>query len=341
MKTTRIMLQGAIFLLLTACNQKPETTLSETTPVKVTTTLVKTLNGQQTMSYSGTVIPFQSIPINFQTVGTVQSVKVDEGMSVYKGQILATLDQTDLLNMYKLSETKYNQALDAFNRLKEVYDKGSLVEIKWVEMESNLHQAEAALAISKNNLGKTILTAPENGIIGKRNIEPGMSSIGISAPFELVKIDQIYVRLSVPENEIAKVKQGSVATFTVPAIGTNLFSGEVTMVGVVADRFARTYEVKVLADNPGLVIKPGMVCDISLNSDQAPANVVDYRAVTHDVNGAFVYKVNTSKTAVTKQPVQTGQTTPDGIEIIAGLQPGDEVVCVGLNKISDNSKIEL
>jgi RND family efflux transporter MFP subunit len=243
--------------------------------------------------------------------------------------------------MHKLSETKYNQALDAYNRLKEVYDKGSLVEIKWVEMESNLHQAEAALAISKNNLEKTMLTAPENGIIGKRNIEPGMSSVGISAPFELVKIGRIYVRLSVPENEIAKVKQGLKATFSVPAIGTNLFSGEVTMVGVVADRFARTYEVKILADNPELIIKPGMICDISLNCDQAPVNVVDYRAVTHDVNGAFVYKVNPSKTAVTKQPIQTGQTTPDGIEILAGLQPGDEVVCVGLNKISDNSKIEL
>jgi len=271
----------------------------------------------------------------------VQTVMVDEGMAVHKGQILATLDQTDLLNMFKLSQTKYNQALDAYNRLKEVYDKGSLVEIKWVEMESNLHQAEAAMAISKNNLEKAKLTAPENGIIGKRNIEPGMSAIGISAPFELVKIDRIYVRLSVPENEIAKVKQGSDATFTVPAIGTTIFSGKVTMVGVVADRFARTYEVKVLAENPGLIIKPGMICDISLACDHSASIVVDYRAVTHDVDGAFVYKVNPSKTTVTKQAVQTGQTTPDGTEILTGLMPGDEVVCVGLNKISDNSKIEL
>ncbi len=341
MKNRNLILQGVLILLLAACHPKPASTVKEKNPVKVTSTVVKTSDKAQTLTYSGTVIPFQTIPVSFQTVGTVKTVNVDEGMTVQKGQVLATLDQTDLLNLYNLSETQYNQALDAYNRLKEVYDKGSLVEIKWVEMESTLKQAESAKNLAKNNLNKTTLSAPEIGIIGKRNIEPGMSSIGISAPFEIVKIDKIYVRLSVPENEIAKISQGMLAKFNVPALGDVLFTGKVSIVGVVADRFSRTYEVKVLAENPERIIKPGMICDITLEYDQTATNVVDSRAVTHDMDGSFVYKVTPSKTSIIKQRVQTGKISSEGIEILSGLLPGDEVVCEGLDKLSDNSKIEL
>lgn len=340
-KKINLILQGTLFIMLIACSEKPATTVAKDEPVKVTTSVVKTAKSKQLLSYSGTIIPFQTIPVTFETPGTVKSVNVEEGMEVKKGQVLATLDPTDLQNIYKLSETQYNQALDAYNRLKEVHDKGSLVEIKWVEIESKLNQAESTMKLSKNNLNKTTLNAPENGIIGKRNIEPGMSSIGLSAPFEIVKIDRIYVRISVPENEIAKIKQGMTAKFNVPAIGDTTFTGTATIIGVVADRFSRTYEVKIVAENPERIIKPGMICDLTIECPQEDINIIDYRAITTDMEGAFVYKISPSRDAVIKQHVKTGKTSEEGIEIISGLMAGDEVVCEGLYKLTDNSKIEL
>ncbi len=89
------------------------------------------------------------------------------------------------------------------------------------------------------------------------------------------------------------------------------------------------------------MIKPGMICDLTLVGDQTSTKVVDYRAVTHDSKGTYVYKIDAARTVVVKQPVKTGRTGNEGIEIVAGLQPGDEVVCEGLEKISENSKIEL
>jgi len=329
-----------LLLLLAACSSPKESQQSVQTPIKVKTVRVKQSESKQTLTFSGTVVPFQSIPVGFQTTGTVQKVLVDEGMPVRKGQLLATLDKTDLTNMYTLSEAKYKQALDAYNRLKEVHDKGSLTDIKWVEMETNLQQAESSMNIAKNNLEKANLTAPESGWVGNRNVEPGMSAISIATPFEIVKIDRIYIRLSVPENEIAKIKPAMAATFSIPAIGNQQFTGEVSIIGVVADQFSRTYEVKVLANNPNNIIKPGMICDLTLVGDQTTSNVVDYRAVTHDNQGTYVYKVDAARTGVVKQPVKTGRTGSEGIEIVAGLQSGDEVVCEGLEKISENSKIE-
>lgn len=341
MKHKHLIFPIVLLSIFAGCSQPQTTSNTENKAVKIRSAMVKSLSGTQPLSYSGTIIPFQSIPVTFQTSGTVQTVLVDEGTTVRKGQILATLDKTDSQNMYNVTEAQYQQALDAYNRLKEVHDKGSLAEIKWVEMESNLKQAESSMKLAKNNLSKTILTAPESGIIGKRNIEPGMSSIGITAPFEVVKIDRIYVRLSVPENEIARIKSGMTAKFVVSAIGDDQYTGQVSIVGVVADQFSRTYEVKVLADNPGNIIKPGMICDLTLESEQSSTNVVDYRAVTHDTQGTFVYKLDASRSSVIKQTVKTGRISHEGIEILSGLQPGDEVVCEGIEKVSNNSKIVL
>lgn len=337
----RLFLPGILLSLLVACSAPQTQKAPQKGGVKVKTTTVRPSQGKQTLSFSGTVVPYRAIPVTFQTAGTVQSVLVDEGMLVRKGQVLATLDKTDLQNMCRLSEAQYNQALDAYNRLKEVHDKGSLADIKWVEMESNLKQAESSFNIAKNNLAKAVLTAPEAGFIGKRNVEPGMSAIGLSAPFEVVEIDRVYIRLSVPENEIAKIKQGMTASFVVPAIGDSAFTGQVSIVGVVADGFSRTYEVKVLADNPYRSIKPGMICDIAIVGEQRAANVVDYTAVSKDAKGTFVYKVDAARTSVTRQPVKTGTIGNEGIEIVSGLNIGDEVVCEGLDKLNDNSKITL
>ena len=221
----------AMTLLLIACGRHDNKSVSADSQeaIKVTTAVVKSSDSLNVLAYSGTIEAFQTIPVSFQTAGTVESVFLDEGMPVRKGQLLATLDTKDLMNMFKLSEAQYNQALDAYNRLKTVHQNGSLTEIKWVEMESNLKQAESSMNIAKNNLDKAQLRAPESGFIGKRNIEPGMSSISITSPFEIVKIDRIYVRLSVPENEISKIKEGMKATFEVPAIEKGTFTGEVAL----------------------------------------------------------------------------------------------------------------
>jgi len=258
--------------------------------------------------------------------------------------LLATVDKADAQSMFELSNSKYIQAKDAYKRLKEVHDNGSLSEIKWVEMESNLQQAASSVAIAKNNLKKSSLYSPDNGIIGKRNIEPGMSSLGSPiSPLELVKIEMVYVKISVPENEIGKIKKGLKASFKVSALDNKIFNGVVTTVGVVADQISRTYEVKITVKNPGLLLKPGMVCDVNLGIS-APDEVleVSYQAVDKDNdNNSFVFVVDTAKKIVRKRIITIGKYQNDNIEVISGLALGEKVVSEGKQKLSDNSKISL
>jgi len=208
----------AILIAMASCQQKQEAVKKESASIRVKAKLVQTASGLSNFRYSGTVEAAQTIPLTFQSSGTVDQVLVQEGDVVRKGQLLAVVNKADNQSIYNSSLAMYLQAKDAYDRLKQVYDNGSLSEVKWVEMETNLKKAESQLQIAKNNLDKCNLYAPTNGIVGKRNIEPGQSSMSSLSPIELVKIETVSVKISVPENEIGKIKKGMTAKFTISAL---------------------------------------------------------------------------------------------------------------------------
>jgi len=310
----------------------------------VTTVNVKKEKVITTLRYSGTIEALQTIPLTFQTNGIVEKVLVEPGDQIQKGQLLATLDEADARNMYQITQVKYDQAKDAYDRLKSVHDKGSLPEIKWIEMETNLEQARSSREISKNNLEKCKLYAPVSGVIGRRNIEPGMSSLSIgSAPLELVDIKQVYVKISVPENEIAKIKKGMETHFSVSALGDKAFGGEISNISPVADMISRTYEAKIKVGNPGAELKPGMVCDVTI--DQATVKemvLIPGKSVSVDhENNRYVYLVDPAQNRVKKQKIQTGEYQGELVEVLSGLTQGQLIVNEGKEKLIDNSLISL
>jgi RND family efflux transporter MFP subunit len=340
---TRIVYSIALFCMLSACQHSNDRiSLSDTPQVfRVTTKTIGQIPDNNELRYSGTIEPSQTIALMFKGPGTVENVFVEEGDFVKKGQPLATTDKTTAQNLYNASVASYEQATDAYSRLKSVHEKGSLTDIKWVEMETKLKQAESQMLITRSNLEDCTLTAPDNGMIGRRNIEPGQSTVGISSPFTLVKIDKIMVKVSVPESEIGKISKGMQASFSVAALGDQLFTGNVSKVGIVAEWLSRTYDVKILAENPQHKIKPGMICDVRLSlSGERSVIVVPSKAVSMDSDGkSYVWLVNVQGKTASKVEVKLGRYNQAGIEVCSGLKTNDLVVVDGKEKLSENSSI--
>jgi len=341
----KVVSLAVVMTIIAGCSpkQNQEKNVAEKS-IKISTTEVISEKIEVDLRYSGTIEPSQTIPLSFQTIGTVEKVMVDAGDAVKKGQLLATIDKGSMLNMYDIAQAKYQQAKDAYDRLKTVHEQGSLPEIKWVEMETNLEQAKSSLDLSRNNLDKCYMRAPEDGIIGRRNIEPGMSSISLTAsPLELVKINLVFVKISVPENEIGQIHKGIKANFTVSALNNKSFKGEVTNISPVADVFSRTYDAKITVNNSNLDLKPGMVCDVTLNlKSEKELVLIPYQSVTKDKEGnAYVYVVDTAQKRVKKQIIQPGYYHGNDLEVFSGLKQGQIVVKEGKEKLSDNSLISL
>jgi len=327
--------------MIAGCARKDETAKVES-PIGVTTATVVNQSVVERLNFSGTVEAGQTIPLSFEMTGTVQSVLVEAGDAVSKGQLLATIDKTDARNMYEMTLAKQKQAQDAYDRLKSVYEKGSLPEVKWIEMQTNLEQANSSLKIAENNLKKCELKSPVSGIVGTRNVEPGMSALSLTgAPIEIVDLKTVNIKISIPEKEIGKLKKGTLSTFTVGALGGKEFDGKVTTISPVADRLSRTYEAKIQVNNRGGELKPGMVCDVRIDiADSQKRLLLPYLCVSKDnENQQYVYLVDKKSNTAQKRIVTTGNYYDKFLEITSGLNEGDLVVKNGKDKLTNNCLI--
>lgn len=323
-------------------NQSQAQTKSINQPLKVTIAKAELSPVEGNLSYSGTIEPAHSTPLSFLMPGLVKEVYVKEGHSVVKGQLLARLSQETQQSGYELALAKQKQAEDAYKRLQPVYKNGSLPEIKWVEIKTGMAQAKAATQMAKTNLNNGNLYAPTNGVIGRKMLETGMTVLPGSPVMQLVKLNKLLVKIPVPENEIGQIKKGQSAVIKIPALQNQQFTGMVTEIGVMANTISRTYDVKIAINNSQNKIKPGMMCNASLLQQRGARLLVPYQAVSNDMEGrTYVYIVNREKMEAQKQAIKTGLFRQNKIEVLSGLQTGQQIIVKGKHKLSNHSKISI
>ena len=157
--------------------------------------------------YVGAIEEESSAALSFPVAGTVARTFADEGRRVGKGLLLAELDPTSARRTFEAAEAALNQVKDACARLKQLYDAESLPEIKWVEAQTRLRQAEAAFGIAKKNLEDCSLYAPFSGVVGQRRISAGETALPGVPVLTLLEVGRVKVRFSVPEQEIARLEE--------------------------------------------------------------------------------------------------------------------------------------
>lgn len=304
---------------------------------------VKAVQADQEITYSGTIAAYKTIPLGFSVSGTVKDVFVSEGDEVKKGRLLAELNPETYKNSYTMALASRKQAEDAFKRLQTMYRNGNLPEIKMIDIATKAQQAKASAAIAKKKLDDCRLYAASEGIVGKRSIEIGQNVIpGVNA-ITIVKIEEVYARISVTENEISRITIGNEANIVIPAIGSTVFRGKVKEIGVMGDPLAHTYKVGIIMANTENSLKPGMICNVRLHQKGTPIPLmVPMEAVMIGNDGKrFVYTVDGSGLKASKRYVTTGRLLNDGIEVIEGLKQGEQVVTSGQHKLWDTSAIQI
>ena len=329
-------------LFLTSCAKKQTTAQTDKIiPVKVMA--IGFSDYSYSRNYVGTVEESSAVSLSFSTMGTVERIYVSEGERVTKGQLLAALNGNSAQNAYDVAQSTLYQAQDAYNRLKPMHDKGSITDIKFVEVETGLEKAKSMEAIAKKNLEDCKLYAPMSGVIAKRSIEEGMNIMPSLSAFKLVSIDEVNINVSVPENEIGSIKTGQPARITVPALDNSEFKGVIDKKGVEANPVSHTYSLKIKTGNPKMELMPGMVCKVFLQNDKGDNDkqiIIPNKCVRISPdNKQFVWLAdgNTAK----RRFVTAGSLSDYGIIIESGLSEGDKLIVEGFNKISEGMQISI
>lgn len=307
--------------------------------VRVETAVVGESDTATASNYSGTVEESSGTVASFSVVGTVQTLNVSAGDYVKKGQLIATVDATNLRNAYDISHAALVQAQDAYNRMKMLHDAEAVAEIKWVEMQQTLKQAQSAEAIARKTLSDANLYAPQSGYVSEKFIDAGMTVAPGVPVIKIVDIDPVKVNISIPENEIADIPAKGEVDISVPALGGKRYTGTISEKGVAANPLTRAYDVKILVDNKSGELLPGMICDVTLNTDSTNrAMTVPTDAVMLAADNSHYVWLDSAGYAV-KRAVVTGPLTDNGIIIRSGISNGDSIIVKGQQKVSRGTRV--
>lgn len=321
-----------------SCNRTPKPTAAPSVRVKIEP--VEQLMLSTGRSYSGTVEESSGSVLSFSSAGTIRQLHVSVGDHVVKGQLIASLDPSNLHHAYEIAAATLNQAQDAYSRMKQLHDANALPDIKWVEVQNALSQAQNAAAIAKKGLDDANLYAPVSGYISEKMADAGMNVAPGMPVVKLVDISPVKVNISIPENVIAGIANNASAQITVDAIGGKNFIGHLKEKSVAANPLSRSYDIKFEVANPNGELLPGMICNVALATDTLqnvlalPSDAVLLDADNHN----FVWLATRGR-AEKRIVTVDGMTSGTRIIISSGLEVGDSVIVSGQQKVSQGTHV--
>lgn len=342
-------------LVISSCSEKKQQA-GQSQPVKVKTMPVGVSAAGGGQAYSGVIEEMSGTSLSFAGAGTVKTLNVSEGQFVAKGQVLGAIDPQTMQNTVNMArattaqaEDALKQAEDAYGRMKLLHDNGSLPEIQWIDVQTKLSQAQqmvrqarASEQIARKGLTDTRLLAPFSGYVAQKLVDIGSNVVPGMPVIKLVKIDQVKVNISVPEEEISAISKGQTIHVTVAALGGKRFTARVIERGVSADPLSRSYEVKAVIANLSHELLPGMIAGVEGMASVAhktrtcvslPATIVQIDAD----NKPFVWIVQDGKAE--KRMITVGENSGDNVMVTAGLSTGDKVIVEGQQKVSTGMQV--
>lgn len=296
------------------------------------------------VKFSGTLEEEQTTVLSFSTAGTITEFLLEEGQHVSKGQYIGSVDMAQAQRAHETTLATLEQAQDAYNRIKMLYDNQSVPEIKWVEVQTKLREAQSSEQIARRTMEDCKLYSPTSGIVTEKIVQQGQNVAPGMPVAKITGVSNLKARISVPESEIAAIHLGQKAVMEVAALGNKRYNVEVCEKCVLANQLSRSYDVKfaILGAQQGLM--SGMIANVVFNSDKQPrtngavvipANIIQI----DDNNKSFVWTVVNGKAA--KTLVECGDFAGAGVVIESGLKAGDKVIAEGQHKVCEGTPVVL
>ncbi len=315
---------------------------------------------KKTISVTGTLEVLNSYTVASKISGMVTQVLVDFNQRVGKGQLLATIDSSEIdQNLLKMSAKLEIAKLELQSAKQDLAGKKNLfkdnliskkemerAELQYKQILSQHKQILIDYNIAVKNKSNSRVTSPTTGIVVSREIDPYMMVSEKKVLFVVAEsLKKMRLIISVDETDIGFIKNGQKVSFTVSAYPEDTFTGTIDQVrfNPITKGEVVTYESVVLCDNSELLLKPGMTATATIevaNKDgvlRVPnqALIVSPVEVKEMSMGKYVWvkeDLSLGKLPVRRVKIETGIMGDHYAEVLSGkIKEGDDVL-IGVHK---------
>ncbi|MDO6618898.1 MULTISPECIES: efflux RND transporter periplasmic adaptor subunit [unclassified Shewanella] len=344
--TSSVFCITAFSIMLSGCNGEQETAAEEekyAVPVEVSQ--VTQGNVSSFYSTTATLEAPEEAHVVTRIAGLITSINVEEGDRVTKGQALATIDAKRQQFDYQRALAEVQIIEQELNRLKQMKNKEFVSQDVMAKLEFNLQAAMAQRDLAELYVIESRIVSPIDGIVATRHVKKGNMAKEFEELFYIVNQDELHGIVHLPEQQLNSLRLGQEARIS-NQYANNKGSTEqdiianVLRISPIVDAQSGTFKVTIAINNKDATLKAGMFTRVELKYDTHNDVVtVPFNAIINqdDTQALYVIKDNTAN----RREVILGYRENDKVEILSGVQSGEQIVIRGQQNLKDLSLVEI
>jgi RND family efflux transporter MFP subunit len=356
LKTTII---ASLFALLTSCNGDKKEVVTNEPAIAVKVSGISENDNSPFVTASGKIEAENSANLSTRMMGFVTRIHVQVGQKVNAGQLLVSINNTDLLAKKAQVDANILQATAGYNNAKKDYDRfvnlfkqQSASQKELDDMTARYEMAKAGLEGAKQMRNEVMaqfsysnITAPFSGVVTNTFVKegdmanPGMPLISIEGA------SRLQVTAMVSENDINTIKKGMPVKVLVKSSNVTL-SGKVSEVSVSAKNTGGQYLVKINLDKTDRSVLSGMFVNVQFpieNKAETTANdkvLVPENALVKQGQLTGIYTIGNGNTAILRW-LRTGKTFGNQVEVLSGLSINEQYIISAEGKLFNGAKVSV
>ncbi|ABM24570.1 MULTISPECIES: efflux RND transporter periplasmic adaptor subunit [Shewanella] len=339
-KITTFALPLLMMSMLAACGEEQVTKKEDKYAIPVETTTVMQGDVSSFYSTTATLEAPQEANVVSRISGLIESITVEEGDRVRKGQVLAVIDAKRQQYDLDRSEAEVKIIEQELNRLNKMSNKEFISADSLAKLEYNLQAAIAKKDLAELQVKESRVISPIDGVIAKRYVKAGNMAKEFGDLFYIVNQDELHGIVHLPEQQLTSLKLGQEAQIFSNQQSNQTIDAKVLRISPIVDPQSGTFKVTLAVPNENARLKAGMFTRVELKYDTHENVItVPYSALINQDNKQALYVIE--GTNANRREVTIGYREGDAVEIVSGIKPGEQVVTRGHQNLKDQSLVEV
>jgi membrane fusion protein, multidrug efflux system len=299
------------------------------------------------LELQGNVMTKQNVIVYPEMNGLLTNVYVKEGQAVTKGQLLARVDDGGMGQQVAQMQIQADLAKTTFERQERLWNQKIGSEIQYLQAKSSYEGQKKVVSQMQSQLAKTGIRAPFSGIVDDVITEQGtVVSPGQSQILRIVNLNDMYIETDVPESYIPNVTKNKKVLVEFPVLGKTV-EATVRQAGNYINPGNRTFKVEIAVPNKDKSIKPNLTARLKINDyTNDKALLIPQSIISENAEGEqYIYIItdkNEKNEGIAKRVIiETGKTQGDVIEVLKGIEDGDEIINEGARSVQDTQPVKV
>lgn len=326
MRIAKLHLLVISSLILVNCSKKETKTSAPPPPPLVDVIIAKTQTVTSEIEANGSIVAKEYVELHPEVSGRLIFLEVPEGNTVEKGQIIAKINNADLLAQLTKAKSQLKLAKKQEQRLAQLLSINGINQSDYDAAENQVNSLKADIDYTNAMIEKTIIKAPFSGTIGLRQVSPGAFVSPSTIIASIQQLSELKVDFTLPEQHANLLSKGQTVEVQLGKLGERA-KAEIVAIEPQANATTRNLLIRAILKNgkayPGSFVKVYVQSGVDKKSILVPTNAI----IPEDKFKTLIL-VKGGKSKFAK--IETGERQAGGIEVLSGIEEGDSVVVTGV-----------